>query len=84
MSYFRLFKVEYYWLCLTDLGWSPSLSSAEAAPTLCAEAALSATSHSHSSPFSDRKKKRADGEVQEEENEGFIPMQQTTTMSHER
>lgn len=35
------------------LGWSPSLSSAEAAPNLWPEAAPSATSHFHSSPFSE-------------------------------
>lgn len=52
------------------LGWSPSLSSAEAAPTLWPGAAPSATSHSHSSPFSDREREetvmeRESGEIRE-------------------
>lgn len=38
------------------LGWSPSPSSTEAAPTLWPGAAPSATSHSQSSPFSDRER----------------------------
>lgn len=36
-----------------DLGWSPSLSLAEVAPTPWPAAAPSATSHFHSSPFSE-------------------------------
>lgn len=44
-----------------DLGWSPSLSLAEVAPTPWPAAAPSATSHFHSSPFSEGARDRHEG-----------------------